>query len=71
MTELEKLNFLQTAILAIFQREITLGMDDRLKDIGLDSLDVIELQLYYEEHFDVTLPDTAVFNTVGDLIRLM
>ena len=71
MTELEKLNFIQTAVLELFHRDVTLSIDDKLKDIGLDSLDVIELQLYYEEHRGVTLPDAAVFNTVGDLVSLM
>jgi acyl carrier protein len=71
MNTQEKIEFLQTAIAKLFNTRVDLNLDDQLRDIGLDSLDVVELQLYYEEHFDVQLPDTAVINTVGDIVALM
>jgi acyl carrier protein len=71
MNTQEKIEFLQTAVAKLFKTKVDLNLDDQLRDIGLDSLDVVELQLYYEEHFDVQLPDTAVINTVGDIVALM
>jgi len=71
MNTQDKIQFLQTAIAKLFNTRVDLNLDDQLRDIGLDSLDVVELQLYYEEHFDVQLPDTAVINTVGDIVALM
>lgn len=71
MNTQEKIEFLQAAIAKLFDRKVDLSLDDHLRDIGLDSLDVVELQLHYEENFDVQLSDTAVVNTVGDLVALM
>lgn len=71
MTQQEKIEFLQGAIAKLFDRTLNLSLDDDLRDLGLDSLDVVELQLFYEDHFEVQLPDTAVINTVGDIVALM
>jgi acyl carrier protein len=41
-----------------------------LLDIGLDSLDIVELQMGYEETFNVELKDIEQpIQTVADLIR--
>jgi acyl carrier protein len=71
MNTQEKIQFLQAAIAKLFDRQVDLSLDDDLRDVGLDSLDTVELQLYYEEHSGVQLSDTAVINTVGDLVALM
>jgi acyl carrier protein len=72
MTETEKLNFLQDSIQQLFDRHLTVSLHDQLRDLGLDSLDVIELQLRYEEITGNIIPDTGVpVNTVRDLINLM
>lgn len=71
MTEVEKLKFVTDAVQHLFKRQVTVGMDDALLDLGLDSLDVVELQMYYEDvtGFDID-PDVTV-KTVADLVALM
>jgi acyl carrier protein len=72
MTDTEKLKFLESAIEKLFNQTLQLAPGDELRDLGLDSLDVIELQLNYEETVGKIIPDTAgPFNTVRDLIDLM
>jgi acyl carrier protein len=50
-------------------------MSDRLTDLGVESLDVIELVMELEEKFDVHIPfnanDTEMkdFQSVGDIVR--
>ena len=34
-------------------------ISDTLKDIGLDSLDIIQLVHEIEDHFEITLPESA------------
>jgi len=71
-TETEKLEFMEQAMKKLFKIEFKLNMGDNLYDIGIDSLDVVELQLNYEETFDVQLPDTnKSIVYVSDIIKLM
>lgn len=74
MNDQEKIEFLEKAIEKLFPKlgckKIT--TDDILLDLGLDSLDVVELQLYYEEIFNKEIPDAkAPIVTVKDLLTLM
>jgi acyl carrier protein len=72
MTEQEKIKFLESAILKLFSKTVTLSLDDNLIDLGIDSLDAVELQLYYEEENDVQLSDSNLaMVTVRDLINAM
>jgi acyl carrier protein len=72
MTEQEKIKFLESAILKLFDKTVTLNLDDHLLDLGIDSLDAVELQLYYEEEMDVQMEDTnGIAITVRDLIKMM
>lgn len=51
---------------------VTLSEDIELVDLGLDSLDVVELQMMYEEDFDCQVPDPVedlIF--VKDLLNLL
>lgn len=45
---------------------------DRLDDIGLDSLELLDLQLSIESEFSIKIPDQdfAQLQTVGDLISI-
>jgi acyl carrier protein len=45
--------------------------DDLYNDLGADSLDIIELTMEIEEHFDITVPDENTENThtIGDIIE--
>jgi acyl carrier protein len=51
------------------------GMDAKLKDLGLESLNAIEMIMDLEEKFDINIPfnvnDTEAkdFETVGDIVR--
>lgn len=42
-------------------------------DLGLDSLDVIDLAMSIEDEFDIEVPDDAIdgIKTVGDLVRFI
>ena len=44
-----------------------------VKDLGADSLDVVEMLMSLEEEFNVTVPEEEAVNikTVGDIIELI
>ena len=44
-----------------------------LDDLGLDSLDIIELIMAFEEEFNIEIPDKEAekIKTVGDVIRYL
>lgn len=44
-----------------------------VKDLGADSLDVVELLMQLEEEFGITLPDSEMENikTVQDIVDMM
>ena len=48
-TESEKLEFLHKTLSKLFDKNFKVSIDDNLYDLGLDSLDIIELQVEYEE----------------------
>jgi acyl carrier protein len=72
MTDTEKISFLENTIDKLFNQKLTLTLEDDLNSLGLDSLDIIELQLDYEEATGRIIADNAPpVKTVGDLINLM
>lgn len=46
---------------------------DLVNDLGLDSLDTVELTLGLEERFGIEIPDTEIedVSTVGDAVTLI
>lgn len=40
-------------------------------ELGLDSLDTVELVMQFEEEFDVTLTVTEDLKNVGDFVRII
>jgi acyl carrier protein len=67
-------------VMAIIKKKIRverdqIAMDDRLQDLGLESLDALELVFDIEEKFDVEIPVNANeaniggFETVADIVR--
>ena len=44
-----------------------------VKDLGADSLDVVEMLMSLEEEFNITVPeeDTANIKTVGDIVKII
>lgn len=73
MTDQEKIEFLQNAINTLFKQKSgkVLTPNSNLVDFGLDSLDIVELQMYYEEktNFEISVESRII--TVADLMALM
>jgi acyl carrier protein len=71
----EKMEFLKQCIIELKSNSCNIdnfSEDTVLMDIGLDSLDVVELQMRYEDEVgEATADPTDVITTVGDLIDLM
>lgn len=44
-----------------------------VKDLGADSLDVIEMLMSLEEEYNITVPEEDVVNikTVGDIVKII
>lgn len=73
MTDSEKIEFIEKAILILTNKILTskLKPTDILVDLSLDSLDIVELQMYYEETTGHEIESDAVVVTVGELMALM
>jgi acyl carrier protein len=71
MTEQEKIDFIQNAIFHLFDKKITITPADVLLEIGLDSLDIVELQMYYEDQTKHEIQDDMQIHTVAELLALM
>jgi acyl carrier protein len=66
-------------VIAIIAKKIRgerpdIGLGDKLEDLGLESLDAVEMIFDLEEKFDITIPYNAndartEFDTVGDVVR--
>ncbi len=66
----DKFEFLKIEINKLLKKEVEITLDTVLLDIGLDSLDIVELQMGYEETFNVELKDIEQpIQTVADLIH--
>ena len=67
-----KFEFVKIEINKLLKKEVEITLDTVLLDIGLDSLDIVELQMVYEETFNVELKDIEhSIPTIADLIRAM
>lgn len=73
MTDQEKLDFLTKAVTELFRKDLKteLTPETVLLDIGLDSLDIVELQMYYEEQYNVETSTDSRVVKVQDLMKLM
>ena len=71
MTDQEKIEFIENAVLKLFKKTIKLSPQDNLLDVGLDSLDAVELQVYYEEVTSSEVSSDAKIITVSDLMNCM
>jgi acyl carrier protein len=73
MTDQEKLDFLAKAITEVFSKTLTEPLTPSmvLLDLGLDSLDIVELQMYYEEQYNVETSTDSRVTTIQDLMNLM
>lgn len=71
MNDEEKIEFIREAIFKMSKKDIKIGPQDKLADLGLDSLDTVELQVYYEENTGDEIPDGVSIVTVKDLMKVM
>jgi len=71
MKDTEKIKFIESAVEHLFERNIKIKPDDKLLDLGLDSLDIVELQMYYEDEYETIIESDDSPITVRDLMGLM
>ena len=72
MTRAENLEFLINAIKKFSPTVTSVSEYTVLSDIGLDSLDIVELQMYYEDKTKTQVADPTVpLITVKDLLDLL
>jgi acyl carrier protein len=74
MTQQEKINFLKELIIELkgSKNHFEITEDTELYALGLDSLDIVELQMMYEDKTKRVAKDpTSSINTVKQLIDLM
>ena len=72
MATYDKVKKLLAEQLTISAEKVTLE-SDIVKDLGADSLDVVEMLMSLEEEFNITVPEEDAVNikTVGDIIKLI
>lgn len=72
--EFEKLAGIIAEVMNIDPKSITEDTD-LLKDLGADSLDIMQILMNAEEVFDIEIPDDEEFlsriSTVGDALKLL
>jgi len=69
---LEKIKTILAETLSINPDDVTLDSDIK-KDLGADSLDILQLLMALEEEYGITVPDEALaeFVTVGDVVNYL
>ena len=72
MSNFEKVKKLLVENLGVAEEKITLE-SEIIKDLGADSLDVVEMLMSLEEEFNNTVPEEDAVNlkTVGDIVKLI
>lgn len=68
--EFEKIKDLLVDQLGVDEDEISMGTS-LMEDLGIDSLDLVELIMAIEQEFDIEIPDEDVegIHTVGDVVN--
>ena len=57
----------------VLVKELTLGEDEvtlesNFEELGIDSLDMVELVMQLEEEFDITIEESSDLKTVKDVV---
>lgn len=69
MTDQEKITFIKSILVELFQNTYDIVPDTNFADIDIDSLGIVELQLVCEERLKLEVEDPYVtIHTVGDLM---
>lgn len=71
MTDQEKIEFLEKAIHIVTQKQTKINPLDPLVNLSLDSLDIVELQIYYEDNTGEVINDDIKFVLVSDFLKAM
>jgi len=68
----EKVSSLLCSVAEIDPKSITMK-SDLVNDLGLSSLDVVNLVVMFEQEFGVDIPDRQImkFGTVGDVVEYL
>lgn len=68
----EKVRGMLAEQLGVPESKITLE-SDVVKDLGADSLDIVEMMMALEDEYGVTLPENEMerVKTVGDIVSLL
>ena len=58
----------------VLVKELTLGEDEitlesNFEELGIDSLDMVELVMQLEEEFDITIEESTDLKTVKDVVE--
>ena len=57
--------------MVLFKKTISLKPTDIILDLSIDSLDIVELQMYYEEKVGIETESDVPIVTVNDLMSIM
>lgn len=73
MTEHEQIETFKKALASTTKRPVPdITKDTLLTTLSIDSLDAVELQMYYEDMFGVETKDpSGAIKTVGDFLKLL
>ena len=69
MTTLEKVSAIIPEAMELDAQDIT--AESTFEDLGLDSLDTVDLIMNFEDEFGVTLEMSEDLKTVGDVVELI
>jgi acyl carrier protein len=71
-TMYEKVRAILAKQLRVDAAKVTLDAQIK-KDLGADSLDILQLLMRLEDQYGITIPDKALatFNTVGDVVTYL
>lgn len=73
MNDQEKLHVMSLALKEVKGKEVAnLSRETLVSDLDLDSLDLVEIQLFFEAHLETVIKDpNKPIRTVGDLFDLV
>lgn len=72
MDQNQKLDWLNQILKKEFNKTFSVSLETEIDSLDLDSLDLVELQMAYEEEFGIEVPEVSTpFVTVEDLIKIL
>ncbi len=69
---------LQSTLIKLVAEQLTvkeeiITLESKFEDLGADSLDVVEIALAIEDHYQIEIPDESAsdIDTIGDVLRIL